>query len=89
MKLALKDVRTQGFALAVDEMEDGTLSIAVPLADRDGRVVAAMSFASHRTRMTSDALQSEILPVLNASRVKVQSIIADYQDRNRVIFGAR
>ncbi len=89
LKAALNAVRKQGFGLAIDEMEDGTLSIAVPLLDREGRIVAAMSLASHRTRMTSEALQSQILPVLDATRTKVQSIIADYQDRGRVIFGLR
>ena len=89
MKAALQQVKIQNFALAVDEMEDGTLSIAVPLSDRNGRIVAALSYASHSARSTSDALRSDILPVLCTAREKVQAIIADFQDRNWVVFSLR
>ncbi len=89
LKNALAAVRERRFALAVDEMEDGTLSLAVPLSDRGGRIIAAMSFASHRTRMTVDHLQSDVLPILRSAAKRVETVIADYQDRGWAIFGSR
>lgn len=85
LKLALKAVRKSDFALAIDEMEEGTLSIAVPLRERLGRVVAAMSVASHRSRMSPDDLTNRVLPVLREAADRVQGIIRDYQDRNWTI----
>jgi IclR family transcriptional regulator, pca regulon regulatory protein len=89
LREALEQVRAAGFALAVDEMEDGTLSIAVPLRDRQGRVVAAMSCASHRSRRTVDDLRADLLPPLRRAAESVEGIIADYQARGWVVAGSR
>lgn len=86
LKEALEEARSKHFALAVDEMEDGTISIAVPLLERSGRTVAAMSFASHRTRGSVQSLITEVLPALRQAADRVERIIADYQDRSWVIF---
>jgi IclR family pca regulon transcriptional regulator len=84
LKSALQEIRTADFALAVDEMEEGTVSIAVPLRERGGRAVAAMSVASHRTRCSPAELKKSALPYLRAAATKVESIIHDFQGRNRV-----
>ncbi|MDP4026666.1 IclR family transcriptional regulator C-terminal domain-containing protein [Methylobacterium sp. NEAU 140] len=89
LRKALAQIRQIGFALAVDEMEDGTLAIAVPLMDRDRRVVAAMSCASHRSRATVDDLRTAILPVLRSAADDVEGIIADYQDRGWIVAAGR
>ena len=86
LQAALDAVRRDGFALAVDEMEDETLSIAVPIHERSGQTVAAMSFASHRSRRSVESLKEEILPHLREAAQKAERIIADYQDRRWVIF---
>lgn len=86
LKEALDAARSKHFALAVDEMEDGTISVAVPLSERDGRTVAAMSFASHRTRSSIESLTTDVLPALRKAADRVERIIADYQDRSWVIF---
>jgi IclR family pca regulon transcriptional regulator len=82
---ALRDIRNKDYALAVDEMEEGTLSIALPLRERLGRVVAAMSVASHRSRMSPDDLVNRVLPPLREAADRVQSTLRDYQDRNWTI----
>lgn len=83
---ALAKVRTDDFAMSIDEMEDGTLSIAVPLRERSGRVVAAMSVASHRSRSTEEDLQEKILPMLRQAASRVEAIFRDFQDRGFAIF---
>jgi IclR family transcriptional regulator, pca regulon regulatory protein len=82
LKAALRDIREADFALAVDEMEEGTVSIAVPLRDRNGRPVAAMSIASHRSRYSPTELRKSLLPQLRAAADKVEAIIRDFQVRN-------
>src|SRR5690606_27924179 len=46
----LRDVRLRSWATADDEMDIGTLGIAVPIFDRRGKVVAALAVGSHKTR---------------------------------------
>jgi IclR family transcriptional regulator, pca regulon regulatory protein len=82
LKAALVQIRQNDFATAVDEMEDGTLSIAVPLRERQGRAVAAMSVASHRSRMSPKDLEANVLPTLREAAERVQAILRDFQDRN-------
>lgn len=82
LKARLNEARQADFASAIDEMENGTISIAVPLRERGGRVVAAMSVASHRDRMSPADLEDNILPPLRDSARKVEGILRDYQDRN-------
>ena len=79
LELAL--TRSRGYGLAIDEMEDGTLSVAVPLRDRDGRVVAAMSLASHRMRCTPGDLEGPLLDELRSTALRVEQVIESFQDR--------
>jgi IclR family transcriptional regulator, pca regulon regulatory protein len=81
LKAALQKVRTAGFAIAVDEMEDGTVSIAVPLRGHDDRAIAAMSVASHRSRNEPLKLEKSVLPHLRATAKQVETIIRDFQER--------
>ena len=86
LKAALAKIRADDYALAVDEMEDGTLSIAVPLRERRGGVVAAMSVASHRSRMSPTNLKLDVLPVLRQAAGRVEKVVGDFQDRDRAVF---
>lgn len=85
LKARLAEVRQADFASAIDEMEAGTISIAVPLRERSGRVVAAMSVASHRDRMTPEAIISGILPQLREAAQRVEGMMRDFQERNWAI----
>ncbi|MDX3750656.1 IclR family transcriptional regulator domain-containing protein [Streptomyces sp. AK08-02] len=68
----LTEVREQGYALVSEELEEGLRSIAVPVRDRTGRVVAAVNVAMHTTRRTAESCVTEILPELygTASRIE-------------------
>ena len=61
----------RGYGLAIDEMEDCTLPGAVPLRDRSGRVIAAMSLASHRMRRTPGDLDGPLLAELRSAAPRV------------------
>lgn len=60
-------VGEQGWALVDQELEEGVRSMAAPLRDASGRVVAAINVSAHATRATLDRLRREFLPCLLAT----------------------
>ena len=65
-------VRAQGFAVVDQELEAGLRSVAVPVRDRGGRVVAAMNVSTHASRTTPETVRETILPrlLVTASRIE-------------------
>lgn len=57
-------VRSQGYALMDEELEIGLRSIAVPIFDSRGSVVAAANVGVQASRMSSEMLISDVLPRL-------------------------
>lgn len=57
-------VRTQGWCIVDQELEDGLRSLAVPVRDRDGAVVAAMNVSTQAGRLSAAALRRDVLPAL-------------------------
>lgn len=70
----LDRVGREGHALVEDELEEGLRSIAVPVRDRDGTVVAAVNVAMHTVRRTAEECVTDLLPEL---RTAVDHIEAD------------
>jgi IclR family pca regulon transcriptional regulator len=68
----LDDVRTRGHALTDQELEEGLRSIAVPVRDRTGRVVAALNVATHAARHTVEECERDILPALRATADRIE-----------------
>lgn len=60
----LRQVRLKSWAIADDEMEIGTIGIAVPVFDETGAVIAALAVGSHKKRRTVAELSNSFLPVL-------------------------
>lgn len=68
----LTGVRAQGYALVDEELEEGLRSIAVPVRDRTGRVVAALNTAMHTTRRSPAECVSDLLPELRATATAIE-----------------
>ncbi len=68
LRTALKEIRRKGYATNVNESEMGVTSIAAPIRDRSGRVVASMSAAGPEVRMV-DAMDKIIRSVIEAAAV--------------------
>lgn len=64
--------RTAGYAVIDQELEVGLTSIAVPVIDREGQVVAAINVGTQATRFPPGVIVAEILPRL----LKVQAELA-------------
>ncbi|GAA2654286.1 IclR family transcriptional regulator domain-containing protein [Streptomyces vastus] len=76
----LDRVRQDGYALVDEELEEGLRSIAVPVRDRTGTVVAAVNVAMHSSRRTPEQCVGEVLPDLRAT---VDAIEADLRVAGR------
>ena len=68
----LDGVRERGHALVDEELEEGLRSIAVPVHDRTGRVVAALNVALHAARRTVEECERDILPELRATADRIE-----------------
>jgi IclR family pca regulon transcriptional regulator len=64
LRRELARTRADGWALVDQELEEGLRSLAAPIHDADGRVVAAVNVSAHASRRTLDDLRNELLPPL-------------------------
>ncbi|MEV2275293.1 IclR family transcriptional regulator C-terminal domain-containing protein [Nocardiopsis sp. NPDC049922] len=76
------EARRSGYALVDQELEEGLCSIAVPVRDRDGRVVAAVNVAAHAAQRGSDSLREEVLPELREAARRIEADLAAASERN-------
>lgn len=65
LRRLLKAVRESGHALLDQELEVGLRSIAVPVRDVRGNVVAAMNVSTHAARVSLDEMHRRFLPILS------------------------
>jgi IclR family pca regulon transcriptional regulator len=73
LRTRIEEVRRQGFALVDQELEHGLRSIAAPVRDRHGVVVAAVNVSSHISRVTRDRARREFLPPLLRAVSNIES----------------
>ena len=81
LKGELEQVRRDHWAKVDGEMDDGTISIAVPLRGANGGPVAALNVASHRSRCDIDTMLRTMLPPLRVAAQDIELIIRSYELR--------
>lgn len=69
----LEQVGRQGYALVDEELEVGLRSIAMPVRDREGTVVAAVNVALHSARMSREECVAGVLPELAAAITGIEA----------------
>ncbi|HKT73162.1 MAG TPA: IclR family transcriptional regulator C-terminal domain-containing protein [Steroidobacteraceae bacterium] len=67
----LDRIRTQGHAVADQEVEIGSMSIAVPIRNVSGRTMAALSVTAHATPAMTERLRDEILQHLKQAQAQL------------------
>lgn len=65
----------QGYALCDQELEIGLRSIAVPILDRRGRTIAAMSLSVATSRMDVPTILEKLLPELERAKQKFPALL--------------
>lgn len=64
LRASVAEIRTQGWVIIDQELEVGLRSVAVPLKDSAGQVLAALNVGTHAGRVTRQELETRFLPVL-------------------------
>jgi IclR family pca regulon transcriptional regulator len=63
----------QGWYLIDQEIEEGVRSLAAPLHDASGKIIAAVNVSSYSTRVTLEMLHRKFLPRLLAATAAIDS----------------
>ena len=71
LKEIIDGVRGSGYAVVDEELEIGLRSIAVPLRDRSGAVVAAINVSTQSSRHSPAEMEAEILPILKETAARI------------------
>jgi IclR family pca regulon transcriptional regulator len=72
LRRELERVRRQRYALVDQELERGLRSIAAPIRDAAGRVIAAANVGAHAGRITVATLRRALLPSLRATAESIE-----------------
>ncbi len=76
LRATLAQVRDQGWAVVDQELERGLRSIAAPLHDRDGTVIAAINVSSTTASSTLERIHTEFRPALLATAARIDAELA-------------
>jgi IclR family pca regulon transcriptional regulator len=67
--------RRQGWCLMNQELEEGLISIAAPVTDRNGRTVAALNVSGQANRTSAKVMQETMLPGLRAAAAEISRLL--------------
>ncbi|MBX3605053.1 MAG: IclR family transcriptional regulator [Piscinibacter sp.] len=71
----LERVRAQGWCLVDQELEEGLVSLSVPIRDRAGRAIAAMNVSGQVLRTPSAAMVERFLPRLQQAAAQISRML--------------
>lgn len=72
---ALAKVRTHGYSVIDQELEQGLVSIAVPILDDSGRTVAAINIGTQSARFPAAVLAERFLPRLREIQLAIRPLL--------------
>jgi IclR family pca regulon transcriptional regulator len=83
LRAELERVGRQGWALVDQELEEGLRSVAAPIRNPAGEVVAAVNLSAHASRKTLDAIRRTLLPALLDTAAAIETELAAGQPRSQ------
>jgi IclR family transcriptional regulator, pca regulon regulatory protein len=75
LRHVLHMARRDGYAIVDQELELGLRSMAVPVQNRMGRVVAAINVGAHGQRVSVQDMQTRFLPYLRAAAHELRTLL--------------
>ena len=75
LRWELEAICRAGFAIVDQELEIGLRSIAVPVRDQAGKVVAAMNIGTHASRVTLAEMEKSFLPELTSAAHELGTLL--------------
>jgi IclR family transcriptional regulator, pca regulon regulatory protein len=76
LRAELKRIRARGWALVDQELEEGLRSVAAPIRDSGGTVIAAVNVSTHAGRRSMESITAELLPPLLATVERIERDLA-------------
>lgn len=76
---------SQGWALDDQLVEPGLVAVAVPVRDASGRVVCALSVASHSSRHTADSLRGHAMESMLRTALQMSQALATQPGENPAV----
>jgi len=83
LRQELSEVRSKGFAVSRAERVAGTISVAAPIFDQEGRVVGAVSVGAPELRLSLDTARG-YGPLVRETAEKISSRLGRQPDRREV-----
>ena len=78
LRKILKDAKNNAFASIQDELDYGIVSVAVPILDADGGILAAINCSTATTRVNEKTMVDTRLPELRKAARKIEQELARY-----------
>jgi IclR family pca regulon transcriptional regulator len=72
----LGQVRKEGFASALDELDYGIVSVAAPVFDQTHRIACAINCSTSTTRVSLEELVKTRVPILRQAAQKIEAALA-------------
>lgn len=82
LRAELDKIRAQGFCVVDQELEEGLRSLAAPIADRSGAVVAAVNISTQAARYTTEAVYETLVPAAVATAAAISADLARTQSQS-------
>jgi IclR family pca regulon transcriptional regulator len=75
LRRLIAEVRTRGWALVNQELEEGLVSISAPIRERSGRILAAMNVSGQANRTSPQQMVRRFLPPLRAAADRLTGLM--------------
>jgi len=76
LRQELRRIRSRGWALVDQELEEGLRSLAAPIRDADGTVIAAVNISTHAARRSLESIVQDLLRPLLATAERIERDLA-------------
>lgn len=78
LRQRLRDARSRGYDSALDELDYGIVSVAVPVFDSSRRILAAINCSTSTTRISQEELVTTRLPLLRDAASAIERLLLSW-----------
>jgi IclR family pca regulon transcriptional regulator len=75
LKSLIADIRTRGWAQNDQELEEGLVSLAAPIRNRAGQIIAAINISGQANRTSAQEMADRFLPPLLEASEKISGLV--------------
>ncbi len=76
LKSLIAEIRTRGWAQNDQELEEGLVSLAAPIRNRAGQVIAALNISGQANRTSAQEMSDKFLPPLLEAAEKISAMVS-------------